>query len=442
MFRSDDGISRRTALQKGGIVLGSSIIGLSSVSGTAVAAPTEIDECTSIDEPGEYVLTNDLSAEGDCLGIAITTSNVTIDGNGHTISGNGTDAGIVLDGSAVIRNLTIENFERGIGTVLTSNEITLENTVVSDNLVGVEGGLGHQIDIRDSTIRDNGIGINPGEGSQLSITQSTLSGNDNEAVSTSLGHSIEVENSTVRANGAGIATGEGLFADNTISNNDGYGIRLIGLVAPADLGTATIVGNDIQGNAGPGIEFTASSGLVRENTIANNQNGIVLSGVPRDGSFPTSRTPSYELTTNNIENNDEFGIQNNADPVAVATCNYWGDRTGPEHEDNPRENPKGDSVSDDVAFVPWSVDRIQDGEGTCIGGRTIGDFQEPPTDPDGDGLYEDINGDGESDIVDVQALFTNLDDETIRSNPDAFDFNGDSSVNVVDVQKLFSEMSN
>lgn len=419
MFRSEEGISRRTALQKGGIALGSSIIGLSSVSSAAVAEPTEIDECTSINEPGEYVLTDDLSAEGDCLGITITASNVTIDGNGNAISGDGTAVGISLDGSTVIRNLTIENFDRGIGTVFTRNEITLENTVVSDNFVGVDGGRGTTIDIRDSTIGDNGTGISPGEGSELSITQSTLSGNDDEAVYTDFGHSIEVENSTVRDNGAGIATGEGTFVDNTISNNDGYGIRLIGLVAPTDLGTAVITGNDIQDNAGPGIEFTSSSGLVRENTIANNQTGIALSGVE----FPTSRLPIYKFTNNGIENNADFGIQNNADPTALATCNYWGHPTGPKHEDNPRANPKGDRVSGDVEFIPWSVDRIQDGEGTCIGGRTIGNFQEPPTDPDGDGLYEDINGDGESDIGDVHALFTNADDETIQTNPDAFDFN-------------------
>ncbi|OYR51709.1 hypothetical protein DJ74_03285 [Halorubrum sp. Ea8] len=70
----------------------------------------------------------------------------------------------------------------------------------------------------------------------------------------------------------------------------------------------------------------------------------------------------------------------------------------------------------------------------------VGDFQNSPTDPDDDGLYEDVNGDGQFDIVDVQALFANLDDETIENYPDAFDFNGDGTVDVVDVQKLFTEV--
>jgi hypothetical protein len=96
-----------------------------------------------------------------------------------------------------------------------------------------------------------------------------------------------------------------------------------------------------------------------------------------------------------------------------------------------------------VTFEPGSGD--DGGDGGDDGGDDsemdpIGEFQNQPTDPDSDGRYEDINGDGESDIVDVQALFKNSDDETIQNNPDAFDFNGDGSVDVVDVQKLFNEV--
>jgi hypothetical protein len=65
---------------------------------------------------------------------------------------------------------------------------------------------------------------------------------------------------------------------------------------------------------------------------------------------------------------------------------------------------------------------------------------DPPQDPDGDGEYEDVNGDGSVDVVDVQALFANLDDPAVRNNPDAFDFNGDGQVDVVDVQRLFNEL--
>ncbi|EMA57008.1 peptidase S8/S53 subtilisin kexin sedolisin [Halorubrum kocurii JCM 14978] len=60
-----------------------------------------------------------------------------------------------------------------------------------------------------------------------------------------------------------------------------------------------------------------------------------------------------------------------------------------------------------------------------------------PTDPDGDGTFEDINGDGRASISDVQALFSARSHDAVRKNPSAFDFNGDGAVSISDVQRLF-----
>ncbi|WP_152422953.1 dockerin type I domain-containing protein [Halorubrum kocurii] len=62
----------------------------------------------------------------------------------------------------------------------------------------------------------------------------------------------------------------------------------------------------------------------------------------------------------------------------------------------------------------------------------------PATDPDGDGVYEDVNGDGDATVSDVQALFANQD--TASQYPTAFDFNGDGETTVLDVQALFVEL--
>ena len=64
----------------------------------------------------------------------------------------------------------------------------------------------------------------------------------------------------------------------------------------------------------------------------------------------------------------------------------------------------------------------------------------PATDPDGDGLFEDVNGDGSFSVVDVQALFANLDSDAVQDNPELFDFNGDGEVDVTDVQALFAAL--
>lgn len=63
----------------------------------------------------------------------------------------------------------------------------------------------------------------------------------------------------------------------------------------------------------------------------------------------------------------------------------------------------------------------------------------PPRDPDGDGLYEDIDGDGTVDIFDVQALFTNLQSDAVQEYAEFYNFAGDDDeeVTIFDVQALF-----
>jgi len=433
----DEKISRRTALQKGGLAVAGAAIGLSAAPTTA-AEPTEIDRCASLTEPGEYVLADDLDTAGDCLTVG---PGVTLDGNGHALSGDGAGIGLEFDldrgESAVVRDLRITDFGAGASVPLPDGEVALEGVSVTDCSVGVRGGPKGRIEISDSVVSDNDVGIAPGEGTRLSITESTLSGNRDAAVSTDTGHVTELRRSTVRDNGTGVATGEGTFRDNTIADNDGFGLRLIGLVAPTDLGAATVVGNEIRDNAGPGVEFTSSGGDVRENAIVGNRVGILLSGVA-DG-FGDS-TPEYEFAGNDIAGNEEFGVRNASDHSAVAACNFWGDPTGPVAAETPAAAPEGDAVDGDVEFVPWAVESVR-GDPVCFGGRAIGDFERQPTDPDGDGRYEDVDGDGDVDRDDVEALFANRDDDLVRSHPDAFDFSDDGTVDIADVQRLFNEVS-
>ena len=67
-----------------------------------------------------------------------------------------------------------------------------------------------------------------------------------------------------------------------------------------------------------------------------------------------------------------------------------------------------------------------------------------PRDLDCDGNYEDIDGDGELTIFDVQALFEHRNDEQLEANADLFDFagTGGDRVSIFDVQSLYDRLQN
>jgi hypothetical protein len=64
-----------------------------------------------------------------------------------------------------------------------------------------------------------------------------------------------------------------------------------------------------------------------------------------------------------------------------------------------------------------------------------------PKDIDNDGLYGDVRGDGGVTVLDVQTLFTSLDDPAVQDNAAFYDFAGANPdrVTVLDVQALFAQ---
>jgi len=70
----------------------------------------------------------------------------------------------------------------------------------------------------------------------------------------------------------------------------------------------------------------------------------------------------------------------------------------------------------------------------------IGGNQEPAADTTGDGNLDDVNGDGEFSIFDVQALFVNFEEPVIQNNSELFNFAGRDEVGIFDVQALFTDL--
>ena len=125
-------------------------------------------------------------------------------------------------------------------------------------------------------------------------------------------------------------------------------------------GVATITGNTItnclgiassDGSTSAGILVTTYYGdgttaTITGNTLTDNTEGIAVG-------YDVSDTSTVVAHYNNINGNTDYGIHTTA-PTVNATYNWWGSSSGPFH---PILNPtgRGNNVSDNVTFVPWSV---------------------------------------------------------------------------------------
>lgn len=127
---------------------------------------TTVDSCTTIDAPGEYVLTTDVASD-DARCIEITASDVTFSGGGHTVSGNGSGYGVVADGfSGLLSNVTVERlaaagWSRGVFYLGVENG-TIADTITRDSTEGVGIRASRRIIIRNATAYDNALGIAAG----------------------------------------------------------------------------------------------------------------------------------------------------------------------------------------------------------------------------------------------------------------------------------------
>ncbi|SEQ73351.1 Regulation of enolase protein 1, concanavalin A-like superfamily [Natrinema salaciae] len=65
---------------------------------------------------------------------------------------------------------------------------------------------------------------------------------------------------------------------------------------------------------------------------------------------------------------------------------------------------------------------------------------ERPTDPDGDGLYDDVDGDGQTTHADVDAFYDHLETDGVQDNPDAFDFDENGRIGFTDVLELLRQI--
>jgi PKD repeat protein len=67
-------------------------------------------------------------------------------------------------------------------------------------------------------------------------------------------------------------------------------------------------------------------------------------------------------------------------------------------------------------------------------------YTTPPTDPDGDCIYEDLNGNGRLDFADVVLYFNQMEWIAVNEPVGAFDLNGNDRIDFADIVQLFGEI--
>jgi len=281
---------------------------------------------------------------------------VTIDGFKIT-PGFGGDQGIHHEGGAptspvTISNNTIQGFsgtdEYGVyaswsylnDTTFTFTNNTIENCDTGVHIYGFDGCV---IRINDNTVTDcsNGLYLNEfdeGAGADAEVKGNTVT--LGSSLSGTYGIYLCCPENTTH------------LSENTVQGNYTYGIYLgdVGCCGMEPL-ILYVEKNKISG-AEYGLYFEyiicciPGEVTVRYNTVNNNGYGMYVNA------FNYADDPLTEVffADNNIEDND-YGFYNGTSELINAENNWWGNSSGPTHDDNP--GGTGDRVSDNVDFDPW-----------------------------------------------------------------------------------------
>ncbi|WP_226022365.1 hypothetical protein [Halomicrobium salinisoli] len=114
-----------------------------------------------------------------------------------------------------------------------------------------------------------------------------------------------------------------------------------------------------------------------------------------------------------------------------------GARCGSDPE-TPTETPT-DTPTETPTDTPTDTPNDTPTESPDEGPPAIGDGA-APTDPDGDGAYEDLNGNGEVDYQDVVEYFENMEEPAMTDYAEFYDYNGNGGIDYDDLVALFEQV--
>lgn len=236
---------------------------------------------------GSVIRTNTtLTADvGPCSsgGLVVGASNVTLDLNGHTVSGDpastGDGVGILVQGKrgVVVKNGTVRDFDTGVLLRRTQSKPTTHSQLLDLHVVG--NGLPQP----SPAHLGNGIAL-------LGANDNLVQGN---TVSRNIASGISIEEATGNTIRSNEVVENGVVDQQNCLVRGGVGIRLLTLASGN-----TVSGNDVLRNtsAGVNLSFDDTDNLIEHNVIEGNH----LNGLR------TSANSDRNLVRNNAVNNNGF----------------------------------------------------------------------------------------------------------------------------------------
>lgn len=191
-------------------------------------------------------------------------------------------------------------------------------------------------------------------------------------------------------------------------------------VANGEVDTVNLTLSTTEGFSGGEITVALENESVAEITGASYADGLALTGEPQ----VNANASAVELRAADVER----AVQPGATRVRLVSVVVRGTAAG-------------------TTPVTVTVDQFDNETGRAAtlvvsdGGVTVGPSSiapgTTPTDPDGDGLYEDLNGNDRVDYDDAVLLFDALTDESTTADAAAYDFNGNGRLDYDDVVELY-----
>jgi len=297
--------------------------------------------CQNITVPGNYEISMNLTASGNCFNV--TVSDVLIDGQGFIISGNGSFgyAGILANNriNLTVKNLRITNFSRGFIYTGVTNSSIINNTLffngrgvqfsgasrfnqIVNNTINNSNGEGilfegtssnNQIINNIIRIANQGFILSPGNNE---IINNIIVSPASQGIQLSSNGNSKLINNTVT--GASIAL-ETNTINNEIINNTLNG-NSIGLRFLSGANNNNVTGNIINSNTFRGINIiTASNNKIINNSINSNLINIELdsgslNNVISGGLINNSGSSAISLIAGSNNNNITNVLITNTNP--------------------------------------------------------------------------------------------------------------------------------